>query len=149
MQSMLIGYQVALGVHSIDEPCGFWHGGAFSQWLGTRLGGSSPLGWAADIERNTPDGSTPVQEFFRLLDAYRSDTAQDPAPGTTTTRLPDVECMLNTFVALFWSASVSSTQAAKRLGDRGFRVIRLEVGQWSTAHDMHRAIAVALQFPDY
>ncbi|MEU7041305.1 hypothetical protein AB0A77_09610 [Streptomyces varsoviensis] len=80
LQTMLIGYQVALGVHSIDDPCDFWHDGAFSQWLGTRLGGTSPLGWAADIERGTPEGSTPVEEFFRLLDAYRSDTERIPAP---------------------------------------------------------------------
>ncbi|WP_244188748.1 barstar family protein [Streptomyces yokosukanensis] len=148
LQTMLIGYQVALGVHSIDDPCDFWHGGAFSQWLGTRLGGSSPLGWAADIERNTPDGSTPVEEFFRLLDAYRSDAAQHPAPTATTTRLPGIEYMINTFVTLFWRKCLL-TQAAKRLEDRGFRVIRLEAGQWNTERDMHRAIATALDFPDY
>lgn len=59
LQTMLIGYQVALGVHSVNEPCDFWHGGAFSQWLGTRLGGSSPLGWAADIERSPPTARLP------------------------------------------------------------------------------------------
>ncbi|MCG3040034.1 barstar family protein [Streptomyces sp. S1A] len=144
LQTMLIGYQVALGVHSIDDPCDFWHGGAFNQWLGTRLGGTSPLGWAADIERNTPDGSTPVEEFFRLLDAYRSETAQ----ATATTRLPGIEYMINTFVTLFWRKRLLA-QTTERLEDRGFRVIRLEAGQWNTERDMHRAMAVALDFPDY
>ncbi|MGW8767776.1 barstar family protein [Streptomyces sp. NPDC055815] len=143
-QSMLIGYEVALGVHSIDEPCDFWHGGAFSQWLGTRLGGTSPLGWAADIERNTPAGSTPVEEFFRLLDAYRSEAAQ----VTATTRFPGIEFMINTFVTLFWRKRLLA-QAAERLEDRGFRVIHLEAGQWNTEQDMHRAMAAALDFPDY
>ncbi|MDX3326930.1 MULTISPECIES: barstar family protein [Streptomyces] len=148
LQTMLIGYQVALGVHSIDDPCDFWHGGAFSQWLGTRLGGSSPLGWAADIQRNTPDDSTPVEEFFRLLDAYRSGVAQNPTPTATTTRLPGIEYMINTFVTLFWRKRLL-TQAVARLEERGFRVIRLEAGQWNTERDMHRAVAIALDFPDY
>ncbi|MEU6622024.1 barstar family protein [Streptomyces litmocidini] len=148
LQSMLIGYQVALGVHSIDEPCNFWHGRAFSQWLGTRLGGTSPLGWAADIERNTPEGSTPVDEFFRLLDAYRSDASHASAQATATTRLPGIEYMINTFVTLFWRKRLLA-QATERLEDRGFRVIRLEAGQWNTERDMHRALAAALDFPDY
>ncbi|MFC4518378.1 hypothetical protein [Streptomyces ehimensis] len=84
LQAILIGYQIAATVHSVDDPCDFWHGGAFSQWLGKHLDGSSTLGWAADIERNTPAGSTPVEEFFRLLDAYRRDTA----PNVATSQLP-------------------------------------------------------------
>ncbi|MEV7282444.1 barstar family protein [Streptomyces sp. NPDC093111] len=147
LQSMLMGYQVALGVHSINELCDFWHGGAFSQWLGTRLGGTSPLGWAADIERNTPGDSTPVDEFFRLLDAYRSDASHASAQATAT-RLPGIEYMINSFVTLFWRKRLL-TQATERLEDCGFHVIRLEAGQWSTERDMHRAMAAALDFPDY
>ncbi|MFI2764749.1 barstar family protein, partial [Streptomyces echinatus] len=37
----------------------------------------------------------------------------------------------------------------QRLEDHDFRVIRVAAGQWSTEQDMHRAIAAALQFPDY
>ncbi|WP_432066129.1 barstar family protein [Streptomyces sp. C10-9-1] len=144
LQTMLIGYQVALGVHSIKEPGDFWHGGAFSQWLGTRFGDTSPLGWAADIERNTPSGSTPVEEFFRLLDGYRSEVVQ----ATVTTRLPGIEYMINSFVTLFWRKRLL-TQAVERLEDSGFRVIRLEAGEWNTERDMHRAMAAALNFPDY
>ncbi|MFJ8584872.1 barstar family protein [Streptomyces sp. NPDC093595] len=148
LQTMLTGYQVALGVHSVDDPCDFWHGGAFSRWLGTRLGGTGPLGWAADIERNTPDGSTPVEEFFRLLDAYRSDAARNPVPTATTARLPGIEYMINSFVTLFWRKRLL-TQAVERLEDRGFRVIHLEAGQWNTERDMHGAMAAALDFPDH
>ncbi|MFE6225383.1 barstar family protein [Microtetraspora glauca] len=144
LQTMLIGYQVALGVHSIDDPCDFWPGGAFSQWVGARRDGTGSLGWAADIERSTPDGSTPVEEFFRLLDAYRNETGR----ASATNRLPGIEYMINTFVTLFWRKRLLR-QATDRLEDRGFRVIRLEAGRWNTERDMHRAIAAALHFPDY
>ncbi|MEU3448809.1 hypothetical protein AB0H29_16530 [Streptomyces thermolilacinus] len=89
LESMLRGYQVALGVNSINEPCDFWHGGAFSKWLGTRLGGTGPLGWAADIERNTPAGSTPVDEATTMLPkapdwcspSLTTNGSRRPAPG--------------------------------------------------------------------
>ncbi|MGW2478121.1 barstar family protein [Streptomyces sp. NPDC001665] len=148
LQSILTGYRVALGVHSIDEPWAFWPEEDFSRWLREHRGIASSLTWAAEIERNTPDGSTPVDEFFRLLDAYRSDAAQNPAPTATATRLPGVEYMINTFVTLFWRKRLL-TQATERLEDRGFRVIHLEAGQWNTERDMHRAVAAALDFPDY
>lgn len=148
LQSMLTGYRVALGVHSIDEPWAFWPEDDFSRWLCEYRGIASSLTWAAEIERNTPDGSTPVEEFFRLLDVYRSDAAQNPEPTATTTRLPGIEYMTNTFVTLFWRKRLL-TQAVERLEDRGFRVIRLEAYQWNTERDMHHAMAAALDFPDY
>ncbi|MYV37527.1 barnase inhibitor [Streptomyces sp. SID1328] len=55
---------------------------------------------------------------------------------------------MNTFVTLFWRKHLHA-QAAERLEDRGFRVIRFEAGQWNTERDMHRAMAAALDFPDY
>lgn len=76
LESILIGYRVALGVHAIDEPFPFWPGEGFARWLLERHGMSGAIGWAAEIERRTPDGSTPVDEFFRLLDEYRSDMAE-------------------------------------------------------------------------
>lgn len=147
LQAVLVGYQVALGVHSVQESCDFWDGGAFSQWLGKRFGGNSPRGWAHDIERNTPEGSTPVEEFFRLLDAYRSEAAPGSEPGVRRGR-PGIEYMSDTFVTLFWRKRLF-TEAAQRLGERGFRVIHLKAGQWNTERDMHRAIAEALDFPGY
>ncbi|MFF9508196.1 hypothetical protein ACF1BU_19115 [Streptomyces sp. NPDC014724] len=68
---MLVGYQIALGVHSIDEPSPFWGDGPFSQWLCRHFGRPSSLSWAAQIEREASDGSAPVEEFFRLLDEFR------------------------------------------------------------------------------
>ncbi|MEF9904461.1 hypothetical protein [Streptomyces sp. P9-A2] len=49
-----------------------WPEDDFTRWLHEHHGMSSSLGWAAEIERNTSVGSTPVEEFFRLLDAYRA-----------------------------------------------------------------------------
>ncbi|MFE2644456.1 barstar family protein [Streptomyces nigra] len=148
LQSMLTGYRVALGLHGVDEPWAIWPEEDFSRWLHENRGIDSSLTWAAEIERSTPDGSTPVEEFFRLLGAYRSDAAQNPEPIDTTTRLPGIEYMINTFVTLFWRKRLL-TQATECLEDRGFRVIRLEAGQWDTERDMHRAMAAALDFPDY
>ncbi|MER5571782.1 barstar family protein [Streptomyces goshikiensis] len=148
LQSILIGYQAALGVHSIGEPFGFWPDGHFTQWLREHHGISSSLGWAAEIERNTPDDSTPVEEFFRLLGDYRRQAALKPTPNTSMSRFPGIEYMGNTFVTLFWRQRLLN-QAVQRLEDRDFRVVRLAAGQWSTEQAMHRAIAAALQFPDY
>ncbi|MFD8411711.1 barstar family protein [Streptomyces sp. NPDC059650] len=148
LQSILVGYRAALGVHSINEPFAFWPDDHFTQWLREHHGMSSSLGWAAEIERNTPDGSTPIEEFFRLLDDYRRHAALKPTPNTSKARFPGIEYMGNTFVTLFWRQRLLN-QAVQRLGDRDFRVVRLAAGQWSTEQDMHRAFAAALHFPDY
>ncbi|MFC8262697.1 barstar family protein [Streptomyces sp. NPDC057291] len=146
LQAMLLGYQVAISVHSINEPHDFW---AFSEWLGKRLGGNNAsFGWAADVERNTPDDSTPLEEFFRLLDEYRRDAARDSTLAAGTADFPGIEFMDNTFVTLFWRQNLL-TEAELGLKDRGFRMVRLTAGQWLTERDMHRAVAAALQFPDY
>lgn len=71
LQSVLIGYRVALGVHSIDETFIFWPEEDFTCWLREQNGISGSLGWAAAIERRTPADSTPIDEFFRLLAQYR------------------------------------------------------------------------------
>ncbi|ARF77527.1 hypothetical protein HS99_0008735 [Kitasatospora aureofaciens] len=73
LESMLIGYRVALGVHRVEEDFDFWPENSFKEWLWRHLGRHSPLGWAAEIERETPAGSTPVAEFFRLLDTFRAE----------------------------------------------------------------------------
>ncbi|MEE1798066.1 MULTISPECIES: hypothetical protein [unclassified Streptomyces] len=41
---------------------------------------SGSLTWVAEIERRTPADSTPLDEFFRLLDDFRRDAPQGPAP---------------------------------------------------------------------
>ncbi|WP_078626290.1 barstar family protein [Streptomyces sp. NRRL S-241] len=148
LEALLIGYRVALGVHAIDEPFDFWPEEGFTRWLHERRGATGSLGWAAEIERTTPAGSTPVEEFFRLLDDYRRDAASKPAPSTAKARFPGIEYMGNTFVTLFWRRRLLD-QAVQRLEDSGFRIVRLAAGRWSTEQDMHRDIAAALQFPDY
>ncbi|GCD97834.1 hypothetical protein [Embleya hyalina] len=80
LESILIGYRIALGVHAVDEPFDFWPEGAFAQWLRQHLEQHSSLGWASEIERVTPDGSSPVEEFFRLLDRYRAESVS-PTSG--------------------------------------------------------------------
>lgn len=148
LESMLGGYQIALGVHSIDEPFPFWGDGPFSQWLCQHFGRPSSLNWATQIEQETSDGSTPVEEFFRLLDDYRRHAAVEPKPSTSESGFPGIEYMGNTFVTLFWRQRLLD-QAVHRLEDHGFRVVRLAAGQWNTERDMHRAVAAALRFPDY
>ncbi|MFJ2420778.1 barstar family protein [Streptomyces brevispora] len=148
LQSLLTGYRAALGVHRIEEPFAFWPEGDFNRWLQEQRGIVGSFTWAAEIERNTPVSSTPVEEFFRLLDAYRSESTQNSAPGAASTRFPGIEYMNNTFVTLFWRRRLL-TEAELRLEERGFRVVRLAAGEWASEQDMHRDVAAALQFPDY
>ncbi len=148
LEALLTGYRVALGVHAIDEPFDFWPQGRFTQWLHESRGTSSALGWAAEIERTTPADSTPVEEFFRLLDDYRRHAALKPTPNISKAGFPGIEYMGNTFVTLFWRQRLLD-RAVQRLEDRDFRIVRLAAGQWRTEQDMHRAVADALQFPDY
>lgn len=148
LEAVLTGYRVALGVHAIDEPFDFWPEERFTQWLHERRGTSSSLGWAAEIERATPPDSTPVAEFFQLLDAFRREAVQKPAPSAVTAGFPGIEFMENTFVTLFWRRRLL-TEAMLKLEDRGFRVVRLAAGSWSTEQDLHRAVAAVLHFPDY
>ncbi|MEW2069838.1 hypothetical protein [Streptomyces sp. NPDC007346] len=101
LPSLLTGYRAALGVHGIGDPFAFWPEDDFNRWLQEQRGITSSLTWAAEIERNTPEGLTPVEEFFRLLDAYRSESAQNSASGAASIRFPGIEYMNNTFVALF------------------------------------------------
>jgi hypothetical protein len=84
LQSMLIGYRVALEVHAIADPFDFWTDGPFAEWLWKRLGRHSPLGWGAEIEREaSSSGRAPLDEFFVLLDEYRGRAQGRPAelPG--------------------------------------------------------------------
>ncbi|MEI5522472.1 hypothetical protein WB401_15720 [Streptomyces brasiliscabiei] len=77
LESMLIGYTAALGIHSIDEDCNLHAGsqGPFAQWLWNRLEMAYPssLGWAVEIERKAEQADVPAMElFFELLDEFRA-----------------------------------------------------------------------------
>ncbi|CAM5230303.1 hypothetical protein GCM10010329_80140 [Streptomyces spiroverticillatus] len=148
LESILVGYQVALGVHSVDEHFPFWGDGPFNQWLCEHFGRPSSLNWATQIEQETSDGATPVEEFFRLLDAYRRHAASEQKPSTSASGRPGIEYMGDTFVTLFRRQRLLE-EAVRRLEDCDFRVVRLAAGQWNTERDMHRAVAAALRFPDY
>ncbi|MFI9649047.1 hypothetical protein ACIHAA_22440 [Streptomyces sp. NPDC052040] len=80
---MLIGYQVAMAVHGIEEDFPFWRPGSegpFTEWLWQRLGRHSSLGWAVEIEREAHEAGVPAVElFFSLLDKYRRQA--QPAEG--------------------------------------------------------------------
>ncbi|MGW2251990.1 hypothetical protein ACWCXH_17575 [Kitasatospora sp. NPDC001660] len=97
LEAMLIGYRVALGVHSVDEPFDFWPEDSFKAWLWQHLGRHSALGWAAEIERETPKTSTPVAEFFRLLDAFRAEqdhsAARPVAGGSPAAEHPGMQAV--------------------------------------------------------
>ncbi|MFJ7302383.1 hypothetical protein [Streptomyces sp. NPDC099088] len=82
LESMLIGYRAALGVHGIPEDFDFWSPGSrgpFAEWLCQRLGHKtpSPLGWAVEIEREAETTNKPAVElFFSLLDEYRAERSE-------------------------------------------------------------------------
>jgi hypothetical protein len=52
------------------------------------------------------------------------------------------------FVTLFWRPEVLGRVVAW-LSDRGYQVVELDASRWAAEPDLHRDIAVALQFPDY
>lgn len=63
LDSMLVGYRVALAVHGTAEDFDFWNPGCqepFAEWLWKRLGRHSSLGWAAEIEREAKASNTPA-----------------------------------------------------------------------------------------
>ncbi|GAA2272351.1 hypothetical protein GCM10010234_03790 [Streptomyces hawaiiensis] len=84
LDSMLVGYRIALGVHGADEPFDFWSPGGqspFSQWLERRMGEQTSLGWSAVIERSAEATGRPALElFFELLDEFR-DQSRGECPG--------------------------------------------------------------------
>ncbi|MEW1903643.1 hypothetical protein [Streptomyces sp. NPDC086147] len=69
---MLLGYRVAMEVHSAEEDFSFWapDGDApFDTWLNERARRPSALRWSTQIEREAETASIPTIElFFTLLD---------------------------------------------------------------------------------
>ncbi|MFJ3800474.1 hypothetical protein ACIPSJ_29875 [Streptomyces sp. NPDC090088] len=91
LNSMLIGYRVALGIHDIAEPYDFWNPGTqgnFSEWLWQRLGRHSALGWATEIEREAERLGRPGMEMlFELLDEFRTSNHQFRDESETSIRV--------------------------------------------------------------
>ncbi|MFD9860059.1 barstar family protein [Streptomyces alboflavus] len=148
LRSFLTGYGAALAVHSPDEPFAFWPQEDFTDWLHKHYGTTSSLDWAEEIERRTPAGSTPFDEFFRLLGVFKADPARLPTPDELRARRPDLPYMSGTFVTLFWHRELLD-QATRRLEGHGFRVVRIAASGWTTAQDMHQGLAATLNFPSY
>ncbi|MGW4227070.1 hypothetical protein ACWEG1_26840 [Streptomyces bauhiniae] len=78
LDSILIGYRVAMEVHGIrEDDFPFWgvdNRGSFEEWLQRRRGQQSALGWPVEIERDAESAGVPAIElFFSLLDEYRAE----------------------------------------------------------------------------
>ncbi|GAA1961803.1 hypothetical protein [Catenulispora subtropica] len=72
LHSVLCGYRVALEVHDIGEEFDFWPIGPFAEWLWTRLGRHSSLGWWVEIEREAEElARDPIELFFTFVDEFR------------------------------------------------------------------------------
>ncbi|MFB6844916.1 hypothetical protein ACFCXS_08655 [Streptomyces sp. NPDC056373] len=87
LDSMLVGYRIALAVHGVEEPFDFWSPGGrspFSRWLERRMGEQTSLGWSTVIERSAEATGRPALElFFELLDEFR-----DECRGGSRKRVP-------------------------------------------------------------
>lgn len=76
LEVILYGYGLALEIHEVDEQFAFHPRGEFTEWLWKRLGRTSPLGWATEIEREAhAEGASPVNMFFALLNDFRAEHA--------------------------------------------------------------------------
>ncbi|MFI6880771.1 hypothetical protein ACIBL6_45715 [Streptomyces sp. NPDC050400] len=77
LDSMLMGYRIALNPYGAYEDWPFWNPGSqgsFAEWLWQRLGRHSSLGWAAEIERQAQAaGQEAMELFFSLFDEYRTE----------------------------------------------------------------------------
>lgn len=60
----------------------------------------------------------------------------------------DWQLMANGFVSLFWQPEVLSA-SVQWLRDNSYNVVTLDAGAWNDEAAMHRAVAEALDFPDY
>ncbi|WP_327162587.1 hypothetical protein [Streptomyces zaomyceticus] len=80
LDSMLLGYRVAMAVHDSEEDFPFWAPGGdtpFNTWLNERNGRASALRWSTQIEHEAESTGTPAIElFFTLLDQFRADRQQ-------------------------------------------------------------------------
>ncbi|MET8475158.1 hypothetical protein ABZY90_18705 [Streptomyces sp. NPDC006422] len=80
LDSMLMGYRIALNPHGVSEDWPFWNPGGpgkFAEWLWHRLGRESCLSWAREIEREAEATDRhPMDLFFSLFDEYRAECDQ-------------------------------------------------------------------------
>ncbi|WP_426573350.1 barstar family protein [Aquihabitans sp. McL0605] len=60
----------------------------------------------------------------------------------------DLSMLQNGSVHLYWRPSVLAADLAS-LADLGYQLIELDAASWSSAADLHRDVAAALEFPTY
>ncbi|SMD06686.1 hypothetical protein SAMN05660733_03813 [Lentzea albidocapillata] len=85
LETMLLGYGIALEVHGITESFLLNPGGPFSDWLYARFGWGMACGWAHAITENAGK-EAPLDLFFRLADEYRT---EDLSASVTMTAASD------------------------------------------------------------
>ncbi|WP_439662098.1 hypothetical protein ACSHWB_11935 [Lentzea sp. HUAS TT2] len=71
LETIFLGYGVALEVHGINESFHLNPGGPFSEWLHARFDWGMSCGWAQAITENAGT-EDPLVLFFRLVDEYRA-----------------------------------------------------------------------------
>lgn len=74
LASFLSGYSFALTVHGVGEDFALDPAGSFANWLSWKYGAPLTLGWVSAVERLIQEGESPVESFFRLLDAFREES---------------------------------------------------------------------------
>ncbi|SDP82774.1 hypothetical protein SAMN05421507_11620 [Lentzea jiangxiensis] len=81
LETILLGYGVALEVHGVNESFHLNPGGPFGEWLHARFGWSMSCGWAQAITENAGT-EDPLVLFFDLVDEYRTDGHTSRQTGT-------------------------------------------------------------------
>jgi hypothetical protein len=65
-----------------------------------------------------------------------------------TSHALDFRLVQNTFVTMFWRASLLD-ETVGWLREHAYRVVEFDAGSWSSEADMYNDIALGLNFPDY
>ena len=76
----LAGYHLALQVHDVDEDFQLGQVGPFCEWLSGKYRTERNAGWFVAVEQLIKEGESPFDAFFRLLNAFREDSAS-PGPA--------------------------------------------------------------------
>jgi RNAse (barnase) inhibitor barstar len=130
LAGLLTGFQAALTPYLAPE---FGPDGAFAQWLSQQpdYRGGEAADWVGRLDLDT---------FWTVLDRYLAD---QPDTVDLVQRLSRT-----TFVTLYWRRPLlDETTAALRI--QGCRVVQVDTTDWAGRADLHRALAAALEFPDY
>ncbi|WP_371678538.1 hypothetical protein [Streptomyces sp. NBC_01276] len=89
LQSILLGFNVAVEIHGTAGSTAFDAEGAFHEWLRHQINGQyGCLIWGYAIELEAKDrGVPPMDLFFELLDKFRAERCGKTFPTSSSTRL--------------------------------------------------------------